>query len=72
MATSLMGVYRNGRTVLVPAAAVTEADEHPYRSRPAPRCPSHAEPLDGGPVSYYCTPGQHGVMAAELTSEVPR
>lgn len=70
MATSLMGVYRDGRTVLVPAALVIPADEHPYRSRPARRCPSHAQPLDGGPVSFYCATGQHGVMAAELSAEV--
>jgi hypothetical protein len=35
----------------------------------AVKCPTHATPLDGGPIQYWCPTGDHRVMAADIDHE---
>lgn len=48
-------------TVVIPET------QQPTR-RPAPRCPRHNIPLDGGPVRFYCGRG-HSIPAADIDHE---
>ena len=39
------------------------------RTRPVALCPSCGDPLDGGPVLYWCAPCRISVPAADIPAE---